>query len=235
MLEPMPKVRILARPLLTPLLLVVFSGMAWAQSDYRPAPKYDVAELAMRWISGRFIMPVTCTRNDGSVLTIEQAVAVRPVPERGGPAYSVRATFFGIDVADASHCYHLADSRLLDRRGRLYFNLPSRYRPDMGTTDFRHLLEEGQITFQISDGKLTSRPIGESDAEPEVVAYRSAGATVTVRVMEVGEDGFKALAALAPSDPRLNYRVRRLEFRVEHPEHGTFSSFFMDDWKTRDR
>jgi hypothetical protein len=220
---------------LVPFLLIVVSGMASAQSNYIPAPKYDVAELAQRWISGRFIMPVSCTREDGSLVTVQQAVAIRPAPERGGSRYTLRATFFGIDVADATHCYNLADSSLPDRRGVIFFHMRTRHRPDMGMTDFRHLMDDGQLTYQISDGKLTSRPIGAPEAEPEVVTYRGAGASITIRVMRLGENGFKALADLAPPNPQLNARVRRLEFRVEHPESGTFHSFFMDDWKHWDR
>jgi hypothetical protein len=221
--------------LLTTLFLALVSGIASGQNDYIPAPKYDVAELALRWISGRYIMPVTCTREDGSVVTVEQAVVIRAVPTRGGPPYTVRATFFGIDVDGAAHCYNLVDPRLLDRRGLLFFHMRSRRRPDMGMADFRHMLDDGLLTFQISDGKITTRPLGEPDSAPEVVQYRGADATMNVRVVRSGEDAFKALASLAPTDPQLNRRVRRLEFRVEHPEQGTFSAFFMDDWKQRSR
>lgn len=231
----MAKPRVLVPLLLTPLLLMLVSGTAPGQSNYIPAPKYDVAELALRWISGRYIMPVTCTREDDSVVTIEQAVVIRSVPTHGGPPYTARATFFGIDVEGAVRCYNLVDPRLLDRRGLLYFHMRSRRRPDMGMSDFRHMLDDGQITFQISDGKITTRPIGEPDGEPEVVKYRSVDATLSVRIVGFGEDGSRALAALAPSDPELDRHVRRLEFRVEHPERGAFSAFFMDDWKYRSR
>ena len=41
-------------------------------------PRISATALASHWMAGRYIMPVTCLRTDGTRVEVESAVVVKP-------------------------------------------------------------------------------------------------------------------------------------------------------------
>lgn len=207
---------------------------ALAQDDgYRQPPQVDATTLALNWILGRYRMPMTCTRSDDSRVHLEESVVVRPAPQHGPT--TLKATFFGIDVGNATHCYNIVKADRPDARGVLYFTYRSSGRKDLGGSDFRHSLRDGELTYQITGGVLR---IGAVDAAPEkkkAVAFGGTGSTLTVRLLIPAEDGFKLLEGFARNaSAKARPLLRRLEFRIDGPESFSFGGYYLEDaarWK----
>jgi hypothetical protein len=210
------------------LALLVAGGAAAQQDRYRPPSKTDATTLALNWVIGRFRMPVTCTRTDGSQLQLEEAVVIRPAPEHSGKL-ALKATFFGIDAADVSHCFNLVFPRLPDRRGILYLTFRSHERTDLGMADFRRRMRDGELRYPIQDGQLREREFGETKAKPRVVKFDRRGVEFLVRDIRAGSDADKLLARYTEAASPRAYRPRRLEFEITGPDDYVYRGYFIED------
>jgi hypothetical protein len=201
---------------------------AGAQDGPRRPPQVDATTLALNFMLGRFRMPVTCTREDGSLLEIEEAVVFRPAPQRSGSA-TIRATFFGIDAAEAARCYNLVEPQVPDRRGFLLLTYRAQNRPDMGLADFRRALKRGPLRYHIIGGRLQIRSLADPEAEPRVVRFNAANVPFVVRDLPPGSDEDKLLDRYGNAE-RSDGRVpRRLLFEIGGPEDFRFRGFYIED------
>ncbi len=199
---------------------------AGVRAQYQPPLKVDATTLALHWIAGRFAMPVTCRRADGSTVEVEESVTIRPAPEQGSSIF--KATFFGIEVADAQRCYNLVLPELADRRGTLYITFRSMQRSDLGVRDFRLMLEDGALDYHVRDGTLRIRPVGAADEEARVVSFAGGRGELAVRVLAPTSDGWKLLSRfrgqpVARDDPR-----RRLEFSIQDDRTPALQGYYLE-------
>ena len=210
-------------------LLSLASIVATSASAQRPR-HVDTRELAMRFISGRYLSPISCTRADGTIFEAVEAMTIRRDRAHAGGGNTLRATFYGIDVTDAAHCQTLLQGRLPDRRGNLYFSFLPQTRQELGIAYFRTLLKRGDLVYHVQDGKLTTRSIG-SDATPgSVVDYGGKNAELSVKLLDPLSDAYRVLSMLAEKRS-YDFAGRRLEFRVTSPEGGSFTGYYLEDMR----
>lgn len=155
------------------LLLGWPGGPARAQEARQHTPQISTRELAARFATGRYMAPVHCTREDGSLIDLQEALTVRADPSSLGTTtgdYRLRVTFFGIDVSGVSHCHNLMTNRLPDRRGILHLSFRGQTREDLGLSFFRNELRDGEIEYHVEDGRLLTREIG-TEAEPVTIEF----------------------------------------------------------------
>ncbi|MFQ5513476.1 MAG: hypothetical protein ACE5FG_03490 [Myxococcota bacterium] len=191
-------------------------------------PRVDEATLALNYIQGRFTMPVTCVRRDGSTIEVAEAIVIRPAPQQGGEA-RLRATFFGIDVSDVERCYNLVHSRIPDRRGILYLSYRHRahHRPDLGMSDFRHELATGELRYRIEHGTLRERPPGTPENAWHELAFDGGGYELVVSEVKHGSDGEKLLGSPPAA---IRGRVpRHLVFELQGPKGFAFTGYYVED------
>ncbi|MEE8558224.1 MAG: hypothetical protein V3T14_10105 [Myxococcota bacterium] len=215
--------------LLGPLALLFLLGPilarpTQAQQEQQQTLRFNEATHALGWLRGRFRTPVTCMREDGTRVELEEAVVIRDGPRKSGRKI-LKVTFFGIDVPDATKCFNLMERRLPDRRGVLYVTYRSHRRPDMGINDFRRALRSGDLRYPVVSGQLGIRPIGSEDRK---VIHFDEEYTLHVRPVGRHSDGEKLLALfmnerLGSKDPR-----RRLWFELEGPEGVAFAGAFIE-------
>jgi len=120
-------------------------ALAQGESEYQRPAHRTADEVAILFLSGRYIMPVTCKLADGSQVEVEDSVVVKATPEQGGGKL-LKATFFGIQVENAAYCYSSVDRRVANRRGVLYLHFRTRNRPEYGIADFRSMATSGPLT-----------------------------------------------------------------------------------------
>jgi len=208
------------------LLFALLASGALAQE-----PHVDPTHGALNWIIGRWYMPVTCEREDGSRVQIEDAIVLRPATE--DPAgRSLKATFFGLDIADAKRCFTMIDSNVRDRRGVLYLTYTSQRRTDLGLKDLRDDLEDGELTYQITRGKLRERNIASGDP-PRVLHYTSKDGRLTVKELKRGSDGYKLLSTAAPAQPAQGLAVRWLSLELTGREMDPVKAYILEDAERR--
>ena len=77
------------------LSLAVLSGSALAkgESEYQKPAHMNADEVAILFLSGRYISPITCKLADGSQIDVEDSIVVKGAPEQGGGKL-LKATFF---------------------------------------------------------------------------------------------------------------------------------------------
>lgn len=184
----------------------------------------------LNWILGRFRMPVLCEREDGSVIQLEEAVVFRPAAE-DARGMTVKATFFGIDVAGAKRCYNLIEPEIPDRRGVLYLTYIAQDRSDIGLSDFRHSIRDGEVTYQVTRGRLRVRPIGDAETEPLVLEFEGRQGALTVSRLRPTSDGYKLLAPFAREQGVERLPLRRLSFRLELPDAASVRGYYLEDAK----
>ena len=165
-----PPVRLLA---LAGLLLLLTST-ALGQRDVRLPSGLDATTLALEWVTGRYRMPVTCLRSDGSRIELEEAIVIRRAPEHGD-IRTLKLTFFGIDAPNISRCYNLVTPNIPDRRGTLYVTFRSVSRADTGPKDFRRRLESGELRYPIQGGQLRQREFGDEPSLARAVKFSRRG------------------------------------------------------------
>lgn len=193
-------------------------------------PKIDETHATLNWIVGRWRMPVTCVRADGSRVHIEEAVVFRPAPE-DADGRTLRATFFGIDVADAVRCYNLIEKNVPDRRGVLILTYLSHGRPDIGLANLRkNLAEQRALTYSIRRGTLQVRQLG-SDAAPERLELAGSGTDLTVSLIAPGSDGDKLLGPLAKKSGDAS--LRRLRFELAGDGIPGQHGYYLEDGERR--
>ncbi len=209
--------------------LLLLAGGVSAQAP----PHIDATTLALRWILGRFQMPLTCLREDGSRIQVEEAVVIRTTQD---PRLA-KATFFGVDVADATRCYNVVERNLPDRRGVLYLTYRWHVRPDLGTSDFRRALASGPLRYTIERGTLRQRPIGTAEGPVSVVEFEGAGAELVVSDVARGSDGDKLLGTprtSAAGKGRRSRVPRRFVIEIQGHKDFSFRGYFLEDerrWK----
>jgi hypothetical protein len=207
--------------LLSTALLLPASGLAQGQAP----PKMDATDVALKFMQGRFTMPVTCVMPDGTRVEREEAIVFRPGPERVG-LHTLRATLFGIDSGEATHCYNLVNPRVLDRRGTLYVTYRSHGRSDVGMARFRKALADGSLRYHIVDGHLVERPIGSAEGEPRDVQFGD-------------EDRLMSMGPVPRDSTRYKKRrkgrqPRAIEIRFDGPDGYQFVGHYLEDarrWK----
>jgi hypothetical protein len=204
------------------LLALALAGAVQAQDEYRAPTKVNADEIAILFVAGRYITPVKCKRADGSEVDVEDSVQLKPAPEAGGGA-AMRATFFGIDVADAEYCYSPIERRVADRRGSILLHFRSRNRPDMGMADFRRAAMAGPLTYNAHRGELRVRPTGvaAAAAEPLALSFDGGDARLMVENVPDGTDGAKLIVQfLEANPPRPDQPQRRFFTFRFHPREG---------------
>ena len=223
-----PPVRLLA---LAGLLLLLTST-ALGQRDVRLPSGLDATTLALEWVTGRYRMPVTCLRSDGSRIELEEAIVIRRAPEHGD-IRTLKLTFFGIDAPNISRCYNLVTPNIPDRRGTLYVTFRSASRADTGPKDFRRRLESGELRYPIQGGQLRQREFGDEPSLARAVKFSRRGIDLVVRTINDGSDADKLLAPYAKRETRTRYRSRRFEFEIQGPDEFAFRGYFIEDpkWK----
>lgn len=198
------------------------------EGSYQPPTHATAQDAALWWISGRFRMPVTCLRTDGSKVEIEEAVVFRANPSRGRSA--IKATFFGIEGKDLERCYNLLDQDIPDRRGVLHLHFRAHTRLDYGLTDFRRLNRDGSLTYHISDGKLHVRPVGGDKEDTKLVDFGSGDHPLELSSITAGSDAHKLLIAYDSTEQPERAR-RRFSFRFQGPDDFAFSTHMIEDEK----
>jgi hypothetical protein len=205
--------------------LALAAATARAQGEYRAPTKANADDIAIAFISGRYITPVKCKRTDGREVQLEDSVRLEPAPEAGGGS-ALRARFFGIDVADAEYCYSPIDRRVVDRRGSILLHFRARNRPDMGMADFRRAALSGPLVYNAHRGELRVREIGAEAGEPGLLSFDGGDARMTVESVPAGTDGAKLINQfLAEHPPRPNEPQRRFYTLHFFPREGAPFTF----------
>ena len=191
--------------------------------------KLDATTLAFQFLTGRYRMPVTCVRTDGSSLELEESIVIRRYAQHSGEA-NLKATFFGIDAADLSYCFNVLQRRIPDRRGTLYLTFRSFLRrTDLGRTDLRRRMRSGELRFPIQGGKLWERTIGADGAETRVIEFKRRGLELLVRQVRPGSDADKLLARYAEEAHDSKKVPRRFEFEINGPDDFSYHGFVIED------
>jgi hypothetical protein len=204
--------------LLAILLLALAPANALAQSEHQPPPHIKADDIALGFISGRYVMPVTCKLLDGSSVEVEDSIQLKASPEASGGS-SLRVTFFGIEVPNAEYCYSPIERRVVDRRG-IFF------------VDFRRVAKAGPLTYNAHRGELREKPIGSDAAaqEPRVLEFDGGDARLVVESIAGGTDGAKVVTQFLekhPPKPGLDRRI--FTFRFIAKDSSEFIFYAIED------
>ncbi len=217
-------------------LILLCAVSARAQDEYRQPPQVTEDQIALSFLLGRYVTPVTCKKTDGSSVDLESSIGVKFAPESGG-GNAAKITFFGIDVPDVAYCYNLVEKRVLDRRGSLLVHFQSFNRPDKGIADFKLAAKRGPLEYPSHSGEVTERPLGsESSGEPRKLSFDGGGSKLVVDTVSAGSDGAKLLAIYGPVDPaRANAPDARkqLTLRFVPKEGEPFVVYVMNETRQR--
>jgi hypothetical protein len=204
---------------------------AQGESEYQRPAHMNADEVAILFLSGRYISPVTCKLADGSQIEVEDSVVVKASPEQGG-GKQLKATFYGIQVENAEYCYSSIERRVVNRRGVLYLHFRTRNRPEYGITDFRRMASSGPLTYNAHRGELEVRAIGaEAGAEPpRVVPFDGGDSRIVVEGIPGGTDGAKLVSRYLETHPPEEGRVPRVfTFRVHAKDDSEFVFYAIED------
>ena len=183
----------------------------------------------MRFATGRYMAPVRCTREDGSIIELQEAVTVRRDPSSIATTTGtsrLRATFFGIDVGGVTHCHNLMERRLVDRRGILYLSFRGQTREDLGLSYFRTELRDGEIEYHVQEGRLRTQEIG-GGAEPVSVEFDD-DAQFVIRELKSRSDAARMLERFA-AKMGLVGTIRPMELEVVSEGKGGFKLWVLKD------
>ena len=193
-------------------------------SGQSETPMVDETTLALYWLRGRFRSPVTCIQADGTRVELEEAIVVRKGAKLSGMP-TLRITFFGIDLPDATKCFNLIVPDLPDRRGSINVTYRSSKRKDRGMHDFQRAVKNKTLEYQIVAGTLRIREVGQHESQAQVVRFDD---DYPLRVSTVirRSDNAKLLAQYLGEgpDPR-----RRLRFQLEGPMEFRLDQSFIED------
>jgi len=213
------------------LVLALLPGSAPAQSEHQPPPHVKADDIALNFIAGRYIMPVTCKLADGSSVEVEDSIQLKPSPEASGGS-SLRVTFFGIEVPNADYCYSSIERRVVDRRGVFFVHFRNRNRPDFGMADFRRLAKAGPLNYNAHRGDLRVKAIGSEAAtqEPRVLEFDGGDARLVVESVPAGTDGAKVITQFLEKHPPKPGLDRRLfTFRFIAKDASEFRFYAIED------
>jgi hypothetical protein len=221
---------------LAALGILLCAVAARAQDEYRQTPQVTEDQIALGFLLGRYVTPVTCKKADGTTVELESSIGVKLAPESGG-GNAAKITFFGIDVPDLVYCYNLIEKRVLDRRGSLLVHFQSFNRPDKGVADFKLAAKRGALEYPSHSGEVLERPLGsEGTGEPRKLSFSGGGSKVVVDAVAAGSDGAKLLAVYGPVDPaRANAPDARkqLTLRFFPKDAEPFVVYVMDETRQR--
>lgn len=221
---------------LAALGVLLCAAPARGQDEYRQPPKVTEDQLALGFLLGRYVTPVTCKKTDGSSVELESSIGVKLAPESGG-GNAAKITFFGVDVSDVAYCYNLIEKRVVDRRGSLLVHFQSYKRPDKGVADFKLAAKRGPLEYPSHSGEVTERPLGsESPGEPRKLSFDGGGSRLVVDTVANGSDGAKLLAGYGPNAPaRANAPGQRkqLTLRFFPVEGEPFVVYVQDETRQR--
>lgn len=191
-------------------------------------PQISTRELAVLYATGRYIAPVRCTREDGSLVELQEAITVREDPSSLGTStgdFRMRATFFGIEVSGVKHCHNLMTPRLPDRRGVLQITFRGQTREDLGVSYFRRELDDGEVEYHVQAGRLRTREIG-SEADPVTVEFDD-DAQLIIRELEPRSDPARMLARFATQQGLQG--VQPFELEISSDEQRSFKLWVVKD------
>lgn len=221
---------------LVALLTFLGAAASRAQDEYRPTPQVTEDQIALGFLTGRYVTPVTCKKTDGSSVELESPIGVKLAPDAGG-GNAARITFFGLDVADVAYCYNLVEKRLVDRRGSLLVSFQSFKRADRGVADFKLSAKRGPLEYPAHRGEVRVTPLGsEGGGGPRTLSFEGGGARVVVDVVPPGSDGAKLLAVYGPTaTARANAPDQRkqLTLRFFPKDAEPFVVYVQDDTRQR--
>jgi hypothetical protein len=204
---------------------------AQGESEYQRPAHLNADEVAILFLSGRYISPVTCKLADGSQTEVEDSVVIKAAPEQGG-GKSLKATFYGIQIAGAEYCYSGIERRVLDRRGVLHLHFRTRNRPEYGIADFRRMAKAGPLTYNAHRGSLQVREIGPQAAEqaPREVSFDGGESRLVVESIPVGTDGAKLVTPYFEARPELQADPPRVfSFRFVAKDGSEFVFYAIED------
>lgn len=209
---------------------------ARAQDDeYRPPIKATESDLALAFLAGRYSMPITCKKTDGSVVELEDSISFKPAPDAGGEK-ALKVTFFGVDVADAAYCYNLVERRIVDRRGTIFVHYRSHNREDLGMSDFRRAASRGPLTYNAHRGELRVRGIGTDSGHPGEgeLAFDGGDSKLVVDTIAPSSDGAKLLADYeARTGLSSGADRKRFNMQFTAKDGTTFTFYGVDATRTR--
>ena len=205
-------------------------ALAQGESEYQRPAHMNADEVAILFLAGRYVMPVTCKLLDGSQIEVEDSIAVKGAPEQGGGKI-LKATFFGIQVENADYCYSSIERRVVNRRGVLYLHFRTRNRPEYGVSDFRRMASAGPLTYNAHRGELEVREIGNGAAAqpPRVLSFEGGDSRLVVEGIAAGTDGAKLVAPyLASHPPQEGRQPRVFAFRVVAKDESEFMFYAIE-------
>ena len=226
----------LARLLALTLAAVPASALAQGESEYQKPAHVNADAIAIAFLSGRYITPVTCKLKDGSQVELQDSIQLKAAPEASG-GKSLKATFFGIQVENADYCYSSIDRRVVDRRGILHLHFRTRNRPEYGMADFRRMAKSGPLTYNAHRGELLVRDTGSDAAAqtPRVLAFDGGDSRLVVEGVPGGTDGAKLVAQFFAKHPPQEGLTRRVfTFRFIAKDESEFTFYAIEDdrrWK----
>lgn len=218
------------------LVLALLPGRAPAQGPDQPQPqqqplKMNADEIALLFLAGRYIMPVTCKLEDGTSIEVEDAIQLKDSSDSSG-GKSLKITFFGLQVPNAEYCYSSVERRALDRRGVFYVHFRNRNRPDFGVADFRRLAKAGPLVYNAHRGELRVSGTGRDAAtlETRVLSFDGGDARLMVENVPAGTDGSRVVAQFLekhPPKPGLSRRI--FTFRFIAKDESQFLFYAIED------
>jgi len=212
------------------LAAVPASALAQGESEYQRPAHMNADEVAILFLAGRYIMPVTCKLVDGSQIEVEDSVVVKGAPEQGGGKL-LKATFYGIQVENAQYCYSSIDRRIPNRRGILYLHFRTRNRPEYGIADFRRMASAGPLTYNAHRGELEVREIGPdaSAQPPRVLSFEGGDSRLVVEGIAGGTDGAKLVTQYFTAHPPEEGRQPRVfAFRLFAKDDSEFMFYAIE-------
>ncbi|MCP4007454.1 MAG: hypothetical protein GY725_25015 [bacterium] len=215
--------------LLFALMLGIFPGGGEAQdSGYRPPTHTTPQEVAVYWVEGRFRTPVTCVREDGTRVELEEAVVFRADSTRGRSA--IKATFYGIEDQGFKRCFNLVERNIPDRRGTLFLHFRAHTRLDTGMAEFRRASRDGKLIYHVDGGKLHIGSLGsDGEAESRVIEFGDIDHPVRVETVAPGSDGDKLLSRYNAGEASLPRPRRRFSFNFTGPDDFKLTLHMIED------
>lgn len=213
------------------LVLAALPGSALAQGEYQQPAHVNADELAISFVAGRYVSPVTCKLADGSQVDVFDSIELKSAPETGG-GNSLKATFYGIQVEGAQYCYSGIERRVPDRRGVLLLHFRSRNRPDYGVADFRRMVKAGSLTYHAHRGSLVVRAIGGDDpaAAERALDFDGGDSRLVVDGVGEGSDGAKLISRyLEKNPPKKSTPGRYFSFRFIAKDGSEFIYYAIQD------
>ena len=200
-----------------------------SDGGYGPQPHPSEDQVAVFFLLGRYVAPVTCKKTDGTAVDLALSIVFKEAPEAGPD--TLKATFFGIDVADVAYCYSLIERRVVDRRGTVLLRYVSYNRKDLGMSDFRRAVNAGPITYTVFDGEINERGIGTDpgDAPARTLSFAGSDSKLIVDAVVRGSDGAKLLEQFRPTDPASKDPPRRFSFHFVAKDGSDFSVFAVEE------